>query len=60
MKEIIRKLVKTGRLEIVHGGWVSNDEACPTYDEIFLNFKVGHDFLLKEFSIKPTIAWHPD
>ena len=31
MKNTTRSLVKEGRLEIIHGGWVSNDEACPDY-----------------------------
>jgi hypothetical protein len=35
-------LVREGRLEFINGGWVSVDEACPTYEEIILNMFTGH------------------
>ena len=53
-------MVEEGRLELIHGGWVSNDEAGPDFNEYIMNFKVGHDFLMKEFGITPKIAWHLD
>ena len=53
-------MVSNGRFEFVNGGWVSNDEACPTYEEIIINFLAGHSFLKREFNIVPRIAWHPD
>ena len=34
-KEMIRGLVERGQLEILHGGFVSNDEACPNYSVMF-------------------------
>jgi alpha-mannosidase len=36
-KEIVKTLVKRGQLEFINGGWVANDEACPTYEEIIMN-----------------------
>ena len=57
VKDTVKKLVKEGRLEFVLGGWVANDEACPTYTEIILNIMTGHAFLLREFGITPKIAW---
>ncbi|CDW89891.1 glycosyl hydrolases family 38 protein [Stylonychia lemnae] len=56
----VKQLISEGRLEFINGGWVSNDEACPTYEEIIINFMTGHSFLMKEFGISTKIAWHPD
>ena len=37
-----------------------HDEACPTYEDMINNHKVGHDFILKEFGVKPRIGWQVD
>ena len=37
-----------------------HDEACPTYTDMINNMMIGHDFILKEFDIKPRIGWHVD
>jgi len=34
-----------------------NDEACPIYTDIIDNMRIGHQFLMKEFGISPTIGW---
>lgn len=56
----MKKLVEDGQLEFINGGWVSNDEACPTYEEIIMNMMMGHAFLKKHFNITPKHAWHAD
>lgn len=53
-------LIQSGRLEIVNAGWSMHDEACPHYEDMMNNMMKGHDFLLKEFGVKPRIAWHID
>ena len=45
IKEDVRQLVKSGQLEFINGGWTSNDEACPSYEEIIMNMMTGHAFL---------------
>lgn len=60
MKSNVRELVKQGRLEIVNGGWSMHDEACPHYEDLLNNMMKGHDFLLREFGIRPTIGWQID
>jgi len=41
-KNQVRYLANTAKqLEFVNGGWVANDEACPTYEDILANFIVG-------------------
>ena len=40
---------------------VSNDEACPNYADILLNFEMGHDFVRQEFDgLVPKIGWQLD
>ncbi|KAL6067304.1 carbohydrate binding [Balamuthia mandrillaris] len=59
-KTIVRNLVAEGRLEFVNGGWCMNDEATTHYEAIIDQMTAGHQFLLREFGIKPTIGWHID
>jgi alpha-mannosidase len=60
IKNVIRTLVSQGRFEFVNGGWVSHDEACPSFNELIDNMLEGHLFLKSEFGIVPKIAWHID
>ena len=41
----------------MNGGWSMHDEACPIYDDMINNMQMGHDFILKEFGVKPKIGW---
>ena len=44
-QDLIKKLVGRGQVDIVHGGIVSTDEACPDYTEILRNFEQAQIFL---------------
>ena len=57
MQERVKGLVKSGQLELINGGWSMHDEACPTYEDMINNMMIGHDFILKEFGVKPRIGW---
>ena len=59
-KQIVKQLLKEGRLEIANGGWAMHDEACTTYDDMIDNMMKGHQFLLKEFNYIPRIGWQVD
>lgn len=37
-----------------------HDEACTHYEDMINNMMVGHEFLLKEFGVKPRVGWHID
>jgi len=52
--------VKEGRLEFANGGWSASDEACPNYEDMINNMLIGHNFLKKEFGVKPRVGWHVD
>lgn len=60
MQENVRGLVREGRLEIVNGGWSMHDEANTHYEDQINNMMLGHDFLMKEFGVKPKIGWSID
>jgi hypothetical protein len=57
MKMKVRKLIADGQLELINGGWSMHDEACPTYDDMINNMMIGHEFILREFGVKPRIGW---
>lgn len=59
-KQAVRELVKEGRLELMSAGWSSNDEACAYYEDIIDNMMIGHQFVEREFGIKPRVGWHAD
>ena len=56
-KNQVKALVKSGRLDLVGGGWAAPDEATTTYDAILDNFAIGQNFLMKEFNHHPKISW---
>jgi hypothetical protein len=60
MKDRVRSLVTNGQFEMVNSGWSMHDEACPTYTDMLTNMMLGHDFVLKEFGVKPRIGWQID
>lgn len=60
VKDQVRMLIKEGRLEFVNGGWSMHDEACPHFEDMINNMMLGHQFLMKEFGVKPRIGWHID
>lgn len=37
-----------------------HDEACTTSDDIINNMAIGHEWVLKEFGVKPRIGWQID
>jgi alpha-mannosidase len=57
MKTKVRQLVRSGQLELVNAGWSMHDEACPIYEDMIDNMMIGHEFILKEFGVKPSIGW---
>ena len=57
MKADVRTLVLEGRLELLNAGWSMHDEACPHYEDMLNNMMVGHEFVLKEFGVRPRVGW---
>ncbi|XP_057870116.2 alpha-mannosidase isoform X2 [Cryptomeria japonica] len=59
-KEIVRKLVASGQLEFINGGWVMHDEATVMYVDMIDQTSLGHRFLMKEFGVLPVTGWQID
>jgi hypothetical protein len=45
-REVTKKLVKNGQLEIINAGWSMHDEACPIYEDMLNNMMLGHEWVL--------------
>ena len=56
-KDLVKKLIKNGQLEITMGGWSATDEACVNFEDVILNMQKGHAFLKSEFGVRPRIGW---
>ena len=37
-----------------------HDEACTHYEDIINNMMFGHDFVMKEFGVRPRVGWQVD
>ena len=59
-KAIVKDLVRRGQLEFINGGWTMNDEATIYYTDGVDQMTEGHQFLLREFGVVPTIGWQID
>ena len=57
MKSNVKNLVKNKQIEFVGGGWSMHDEACPNYQDMINNMMIGHEFIMKEFGVRPRIGW---
>lgn len=60
LKDQVRQLVQEGRLELLNAGWSMHDEACPHYEDMINNMMAGHDFVMKEFGVRPRVGWQID
>lgn len=59
-KTDLRKLVLSGQLEIVGGGWVMNDEANSHYFAIIEQIIEGNTWLYDHIGVVPRNAWAID
>ena len=55
-----KEIVKNKQVEFVGGGFVQNDEATTRYSEMIFNLRLGNQFILKEFNVKPIVGWQLD
>lgn len=61
-KELVRKLVRTGQLEFINGGWCMSDEAATHYVDLIDQMTLGLSVLSTEFGEcgRPRVAWQID
>eukprot|EP01132_Coremiostelium_polycephalum_P000662 gene662-821_t len=55
-----KKLVDEKRIEFVNGGWVQNDEACPSLEQVIRQLTLGHKFIWDHFGVRPETGWQID
>ena len=53
-------MVKEGRFEFICGGMSQHDELTTHYEDQINNMLLGHEFLLKEFGVRPRVGWQVD
>jgi hypothetical protein len=50
------------KIEFVDGGMSQHDMGCTTFDSMFSNFMVGHQFIVQHFGeeVRPRVGWSLD
>ncbi|KAE9606630.1 putative alpha-mannosidase [Lupinus albus] len=56
----VRKLVDSGQLEFVNGGWCMHDEATTHYIDMIDQTTLGHRFIKEQFDKTPRAGWQID
>ena len=59
-KNVTRRLVKSGQLEFINGGWCMHDEATTHFLDMIDQTTLGHQYLLNEFGVVPQTGWQID
>ncbi|XP_028162979.1 alpha-mannosidase 2-like [Ostrinia furnacalis] len=59
-RSVLRKLVKSGRLEITTGGWVQSDEASTHLFGLVHQLIEGHQWLKNHLNYTPKVGWLTD
>ena len=59
-KTLVKRLVQSGQLSFVNGGWCMHDEAATHYMGMIDQTTLGHDFLLRELDYIPRVGWQLD
>ncbi|KAK1433974.1 hypothetical protein QVD17_10892 [Tagetes erecta] len=59
-KAIVKRLVSSGQLEMINGGWCMHDEAAPHYIDMIDQTTYGHKFIKEQFNVTPRIGWQID
>ncbi|KAJ0440560.1 putative alpha-mannosidase [Helianthus annuus] len=57
---IVKRLVSSGQLEMINGGWCMHDEAAPHYIDMIDQTTYGHKFIKEQFNVTPRIGWQID
>ncbi|KAF2071779.1 hypothetical protein CYY_006907 [Polysphondylium violaceum] len=61
-KNLFKNLVREKRIEFINAGWVQNDEACATPEDVIRQLSIGHKFILENFGKEylPESGWQID
>ena len=56
----VRRLVASGQLEFINGGWCMHDEAGTHYVDMVDQTTYGHRFITEQFGKQPKVGWQID
>jgi alpha-mannosidase len=56
----VTRLVQSGQLEFILGGWVMHDEAAAHYVDAIDQQTLGQQWIVQTFGVQPTVAWQID
>ncbi|XP_078145165.1 alpha-mannosidase 2 isoform X2 [Centroberyx gerrardi] len=59
-REMVKRLVQSGQLEMVTGGWVMADEANSHYFSLLDQLMEGHQWLQRHLGVRPHSGWAVD
>ncbi|XP_043698627.1 alpha-mannosidase isoform X1 [Telopea speciosissima] len=59
-QEQVKKLVDSGQLEFINGGWCMHDEATCHYIDMIDQTTLGHRIIKKQFNKIPRAGWQID
>ncbi|XP_009386958.2 alpha-mannosidase isoform X1 [Musa acuminata AAA Group] len=59
-QELMRKLVDSGQLEFINGGWCMHDEATVHYIDMIDQTTLGHWMIKNQFNKVPRAGWQID
>ncbi|XXG75009.1 hypothetical protein AAC387_Pa07g3602 [Persea americana] len=59
-QEEVKKLVDSGQLEFINGGWCMHDEATCHYIDMIDQTTLGHRMIKKQFNKVPRAGWQID
>uniref|UniRef100_A0A8P4GJJ8 Alpha-mannosidase n=1 Tax=Dicentrarchus labrax TaxID=13489 RepID=A0A8P4GJJ8_DICLA len=59
-REIVKRLLRAGQLELVTGGWVMADEANSHYFALLDQLIEGHQWIQRHLGVKPSSGWAVD
>ncbi|CAL4924317.1 unnamed protein product [Urochloa decumbens] len=60
IRAIVHKLVDSGQLEFINGGWCMHDEAAVHYIDMIDQTTLGHRMIKKQFNKTPRAGWQID
>ncbi|KAL3687509.1 hypothetical protein R1sor_013818 [Riccia sorocarpa] len=60
LQKKVKKLVESGQLEFINGGWCMHDEATTHYVDMIDQTTLGHRYIKKQFDVVPRIGWQID
>ncbi|KAM9840891.1 alpha-mannosidase 2 [Aulostomus maculatus] len=59
-REMVKRLLEAGQLELVTGGWVMADEANSHYFALLDQLIEGHQWIQRQLGVRPVSGWAVD